>query len=154
MVVITVNDNCWKWWGFLQKVVICKGWVWVATDLLSDEKFSQVTISVSRICKNWNLKDVWNVQFHTSGFEANFHSTRICFLVGEDVSKNPYGIIFIFRVKFLLKSKKNPLQNQLWNSLSFIWLFVCAFPYRHHHINYWSSHHLTQQEEQIQVKHS
>lgn len=38
-------------------------------------------------------------KFHTSGFEANFHSTRICFLVGEDVSNNPYGIISIFRVK-------------------------------------------------------
>lgn len=54
------GSNNWHWWGFLQKLVICNGWVWVAR-ALSDEKFSQVTISATRICKKLNLKYVWKI---------------------------------------------------------------------------------------------
>lgn len=69
------------------------------------------------------------IEFPTSGFEANFHSTRISFLVGEDVSNNPYGIIFIFRVKLKkkkVKKKKHTLQNQLFEIcfLSFDYFYV------------------------------
>jgi len=35
------------------------------------------------------------------------------------------------------KKKKNiTRKTTLWNVLSSLWLFLCAFPYRNHSINY------------------
>lgn len=131
VVVITVYKNYWIWWRlFFRKL----SFVMDDFELLKLYFAMRNSVKWLFLLQMYAKPEIWNmykkIEFHTSGSEANFHSTKIYFLVGEDVSSSAIWD------NFHLQSKMKKKKKSLWNLLFLLWLFLYTFLYRNHDINY------------------